>query len=321
MALRQVLSGACAVALLLGALTACTPEPIVSIPSASQSPGAVSLVVGTPQVPDGVNPREGALLAQVYAVALNAAGVKAKVKDDAENPGTLVSNLQRGSVDVVPAYSREALSEVAPTAEAQGTGDVLESLKTSLPAEVRLLDASKAEVLDAVVVTAVTAQKYQVKSIGDLGKTCKQLKMGGSAAFKTHSRGLAGLGSDYNCVPKAYLPLAADEQPTKDSVVWSLLSDEIQVAELHVSSPAIEDNSLVVLTDPKQLFLAQNIVPLVAEKKVPAQVQGVMNKVSAALTTQELSNLNRLSQDSQYGALADVASAWLVQQGLVKASS
>ncbi|MHA7268943.1 ABC transporter substrate-binding protein [Arthrobacter sp. HLT1-20] len=319
MALRHVLSGACAVVLLLGALTACTPEPIVGIPTAA--PGAVSLIVGTPQVPDGVNPQEGALLANVYAAALNAAGVKASVKTANETQGPLMSALQLGSVDIVPVYSREALADLAPSLTAESPADVVESLKTSLPAQVGILDAAKAEVSDAVVVTAVTAQKYQLKSISDLGKVCDELTMGGSAAFKRDDRGLAGLGSDYNCVPKAYLPLAHNEQPNKDSVVWSLLSDTIQMAELYLSSPAIEDNSLVVLTDSKELFLDQNIVPLVAAKKVPEQVQAVLNKVSAALTSQELSNLNRLSQDPQFGGLANVATAWLVQQGLIKASS
>ncbi|POH56988.1 ABC transporter substrate-binding protein [Arthrobacter glacialis] len=319
MVLRQVLSGACAVALLLGALTACTPEPIVGIPAAS--PGAESLVVGTPQVPDGVNPLEGALLANVYAAALNAAGVKTSVKTANETQGSLVSNLQLSSVDIVPVYSRVALADVAPALTAEATAEVLEALKTSLPDEVGILDATKAEVSDAMVVTAVTAQKHQLKSLSDLGKICDKLSMGGSAAFESADRGLAGLGSDYNCVPKTYLPLAPNEQPNKDSVVWSLLRDSIQVAELHRSSPAIEDNSLVVLTDPKQLFLTQNVVPLVASKKVPAEVQEVMNKVSAALTSQELTNLNRLSQDTQFGGLANVAKAWLVQQGLIKASS
>lgn len=319
MALRQALSGACAVALLLGALTACTPEPIVGLPTAS--PGAVSLIVGTPQVPDGVNPQEGALLANVYAAALNAAGVKASVKTANETQGPLMSALQLGSVDIVPVYSREALADLAPSLTAESPSEVMEALETSLPAPVGILDAAKAEVSDAVVVTAVTAQKYQLKSISDLGKVCDKLSMGGSAAFQRDDRGLAGLGSDYNCVPKAYLPLAHNEQPNKDSVVWSLLSDTIQMAELHLSSPAIEDNSLVVLEDSKKLFLDQNIVPLVAAKKVPEQVQTVLNKVSAALTSQELSNLNRLSQDTQFGGLANVADAWLVQQGLVKASS
>lgn len=319
MALRQALSGACAVALLLGALTACTPEPIVGLPTAS--PGAVSLIVGTPQVPDGVNPQEGALLANVYAAALNAAGVKASVKTANETQGPLMSALQLGSVDIVPVYSREALADLAPSLTAESPSEVMEALETSLPAPVGILDAAKAEVSDAVVVTAVTAQKYQLKSISDLGKVCDKLSMGGSAAFQRDDRGLAGLGSDYNCVPKAYLPLAHNEQPNKDSVVWSLLSDTIQMAELHLSSPAIEDNSLVVLEDSKKLFLDQNIVPLVAAKKVPEQVQTVLSKVSAALTSQELSNLNRLSQDTQFGGLANVADAWLVQQGLVKASS
>ena len=325
--------------LLLGTATACTPEPIVSVPSASAASQAVPLKVGIPQIPDGVSPQEGALVAHVYAAALNAAGVQAIVSDGSGTsaapagsdtpsatgsptaPDATVSSLESGSVDVVPLFSRIALSEVASAGTVAETNDVLAALKTALPSRLVLLDAAKAEEYDALVVTAVTAEKYQLKSISDLAKVCDKLVVGGTAEFKTKARGLAGLGSAYNCVPKQYESL----QPTlgfgNNSILWSLLRDEIQVADIHTSSPAIEDNSLVVLSDPKQLFLSQNVVPVVVQGKVPADVQSVINKVSAALSTEELSNLNRLSGDRHYGGFSEVATAWLIQKGLVKASS
>lgn len=321
MALRHVLSGACAALLLVGTLSGCTPEPIVGVPTTLQSPSALSLVVGIPRVPDGVNPQEGALLAHVYAAALNAAGVGAQVKEATTAPGALSAALQQGAVDIVPVYSRDALSELPPSAREGGSDGVLDALSARLPSGVKVLDAAAAEVSAALVVTAVTAQKYQLKGLDDLGKICDQLTIGGSRAFQTGGHGLPGLGSAYKCVPKEYLALTATEEAKASSVVWSLLSDKIQVGEIHLSSPAIEGNSLVVLTDPKQLFLTQNIAPLVVEKRVPSEVQDVLNKVSAALTAEELKNLNSLSQDTQLGGLANAATAWLVQQGLIKAKS
>ncbi|WP_449373726.1 glycine betaine ABC transporter substrate-binding protein [Arthrobacter psychrolactophilus] len=309
--------------LLLGTATACTPEPIVSIPSASQAPGVTVLKIGTPQMPDGVDPSAGALLAQVYAASLAAAGVEASVAPTPAAKGALFSALEQGAVDVVPVYSRVALLEASATAtgKTETPGEVLDALRTALPETLTLLDPLKAEEQGSIVVTAVTAQKYQLKSLSDVGKICDKLAMGGSAGFKTAANGLAGLGSDYNCIPKKYESLQPTLEYGDESILWALIRDEVQLAEIHASSPAIADNSLVILSDPKDLFPNQNIVPLVATQKVTAALQDVINKVSVALTDEELSNLTRLSQDGHYATMNEAALAWLTQKGLVKASS
>jgi osmoprotectant transport system substrate-binding protein len=307
--------------LLVGTATACTPEPINNIPSASQVPGEMVLKIGTPRVPDGVDPAEGALLAHVYAASLYAAGVQASVVETPAAAGTLLSGVEQGSVDIVPIYSRVALTEVAAQATGGTPSGALDALQAALPDSLKLLDPTKAEDRDSIVVTAVTAQKYQLKSLADVGKVCEKLSMGGSSAFKTKEGGLSGLGSDYNCVPKKYESLDPTLEFGGDSTLWALLRDDVQMAGIHSSSPAIADNALVVLSDPKGLFPSQNIVPLVATAKVTDALQQVINKVSAALTTEELSNLSRLSQDGHYANLSEAATAWLTQQGLVKASS
>lgn len=309
--------------LLFGTATACTPEPIVSIPSASQAPGVTVLKIGTPQMPDGVDPSVGALLANVYAAALSAAGVEASVVPTPATKGTLFSAVEQGSVDVVPVFSRVALAESDdnPTIGSETPGEVLEALRGSLSDKLTLLDPIKAEEQGSVVVTAVTAQKYQLKSLNDVGKICDKLTMGGSAGFKSAARGLSQLGNDYTCVPKKYESLNPTTEFGDESILWALLRDDVQLAEIHASSPAIAHNSLVVLADPKELFPSQNIVPMVSSAKVTAALQEVINKVSAALTNDELSNLARLSQDGHYATINEAATAWLKQKGLVKASS
>lgn len=319
MAVRKRMVALGVAVVLLGTATACTPEPIVSIESISQGPAEPALKVGTPEVPDGVDPQEGELLAQVYAAALNAAGIEATVVPAPVKPGALATSLESGRIDLIPAYSGLSLSGDTPSAGA--ASDISDALKPTLPAGVVQLDPAKAEVRGAVVVTAVTAEKYQLKSLGNIGKVCHRLVLGGSAEFKTKANGLAGLGSDYNCVPEKYKSLKPMLEYGSDSTLWALLRDDIQMASMPTSSPAIADNSLVVLDDPKNLFPKQNIVPLAATGKLPANVQADVNKVSAALGTEELGNLNRLAQDGHYNVVSDAATAWLVQQGLIKASS
>lgn len=308
-----------AAVLLLGA--GCTPEQIVTIPSASNVPGESPLTVGTPEVPAGVDPQEGVLLAHVYAAALNAAGLKAVVNDAPAPAGTAVAEVAAGSIDIAPVFSRLALAGTSPGVRSEDAAEVLVTLKAALPSGVELLDPAKAQDQDNVVVTAVTAERYKLKSLADLAGLCNKLTMGGPAEFKGQVHGLLGLGSDYNCVPKEYRALQPSSGNTDDSTLWELLRDDIQLANIHSSSPAIEDNSLVVLSDPKGLFAAQDLVPVVSMAAVPEAVQAVLNKVSGALTVEELANLNRLAQDRHFVDLSEAATAWLVQEGLVKASS
>ncbi|ALE92852.1 hypothetical protein AOC05_12035 [Arthrobacter alpinus] len=324
-------------AVLLSGATACTRTPIVAIPSVSQTAGDTPLRVGTPAVPDGGVPLEGELLANVYAAALNAAGLSAVVTpEDAADP-TLLSQLESGAVDIMPGYSSTFLEGLTPASPAASSttsatssttmssaakepvsgSQVLDALKKALPPYVSMANATSAEDDDSIVVTTVTAEKYQLKTIADLAKVCDKLVFGGSAEFRTKDRGLSVLASDYNCVPQSYEELAS----TKSELLLALLRADVQVADIHSSSPAITDNALVVLADTKQVFRPQTVVPVLSSKKVSDDVTGVINKVSAALNNDALTNLNRLSMDSHFGSMSEVATAWLVEVGLVKATS
>lgn len=319
--MRKRLVAALSACLVLGTLAACTPEPIVSIPNSSLSEEAPVLKISAPVSPSGASVQEGLLVSQVYAAAIKAAGIQAVVEPAQATAKEQISSLETGGSDIAPAYSRELLASLAPSAAAESAADVVNALKKALPEGISMLDAAKAQDSDNLVVTAATAEKYQLKSIEDLAKVCNTLVLGGPATFQPSGRGLAGLGSDYNCVPKKYVALEPLFDGSKEDVLWALLRDEIQVADIHSSAPAIVDNALVPLTDTKQLFPAQNVVPLVDSKTVPPEVQAILNKVSAALTTEELANLSRLAQDRHFGDVSEVATAWLSQVGLVKAGS
>ena len=47
----------------------------------------------------------------------------------------------------------------------------------------------------------------------------------------------------------------------------ALTSDQVQAANLFTTDPAIAAERLVVLQDPKNLFAAQNVVPLIRADK------------------------------------------------------
>ncbi|BCW49218.1 hypothetical protein StoSoilB13_15600 [Arthrobacter sp. StoSoilB13] len=158
------------------ALSACGGSPLAT-PSTS-APGGSSgssgpLVVGSADFP------ESQVIGEVYAGALNAAGVMATTKPNIGSREIYFKAVQDGSVDLVPDYSGNLLSYVDPEATEVSAEDVYKALPGKLPEGLAVLDPAKAESKDAMVVTKATAEKYQLKSIEDLAKVCKDFTMAG----------------------------------------------------------------------------------------------------------------------------------------------
>jgi osmoprotectant transport system substrate-binding protein len=95
----------------------------------------------------------------------------------------------------------------------------------------------------------------------------------------------------------------------------ALLSGDVDVANIFSTNSAIETENLVVLEDTKNLYLAQNIVPIIRESKSDATVESALNEVSGVLTTENLTAaLAQVTVDKM--SSADVAEQFLADNGL-----
>jgi osmoprotectant transport system substrate-binding protein len=294
------------------ALSACGGGDPLSSPTTSATGGATaggSLIVGSADFP------ESQIFAEIYAGALNAAGVTATTKPNIGAREIYFKAVQDGSVDVVPDYSGNLLSHVDAEAPEVTAEDIFKALPEKLPQGLGVLEPSKAENKDAMVVTKATAEKHQLKSIEDLAKVCKDLTMAAPATFETRSYGFPGLKKNYNCELKALKPFS---DGGGNLTLQALLSDEVQVADIYTTTPSIADNDLVVLEDPKNNFKAQQVLPLYNTAKVTDKAKEALNNVSRTLTTDDLINLNRAVSGSQKQNAKDAAAAWLKDKGIVK---
>jgi len=70
-------------------------------------------------------------------------------------------------------------------------------------------------------------------------------------------------------------------------------SGQAQVVNLFTTSPDIAANGWVELADPRQMYPAQRILPLVRSGALNQAGIDALNKVSATLTTAKLVELNR----------------------------
>jgi osmoprotectant transport system substrate-binding protein len=230
---------------------------------------------------------ENALLADIYADALSAKGVKVTKKLNIGSRETYIPALKDGSIDLIPEYTGVLAQYFNPNAKATDANGVYAELKAALPPTLTVLDKSAAEDKDAVVVTKATADKYKLKAISDLQPVAKDLTLGGPPEWKTRPTGVPGLKKVYNLDFKTFRPLDAGGPLS----VNALKNGQVQAVNLFTTDPSIAANGFVVLDDPKSLFAAQNVVPLITKAKVNPTVSGALNAVSAKLDTTTLGEL------------------------------
>jgi osmoprotectant transport system substrate-binding protein len=310
---RRAFGGLAAGVGLALALSACggSSNPLSSAPAtggASSGPGG-ALVVGSADFP------ESQVIAELYAGALSAAGVTASTKPNIGSREVYFKAVQDGSVDVIPDYSGNLLLHVNKDATEVSAEDIAKALPAKLPGGLAVLDAAKAEDKDAMVVTKATQEKYQLKSIEDLAKVCSQIVVGAPATFAERAYGLPGLKKNYGCEPKKLEPFSDGGGAV---TLKALLSDQVQVADIYTTTPSIADNDLVVLADPKNNFIAQQVLPLYNKAKMTDKAKDALNAVSRILSTEDLINLNRAVSGTQKQNPKDAAAAWLKDKGLAK---
>ncbi|WUH97065.1 ABC transporter substrate-binding protein [Spirillospora sp. NBC_00431] len=261
----------------------------------------------------GANFPESNLLGELYAQALEAKGVKVTRKFNIGAREVYYDQVVKGGIGVMPEYNGALLTtSVDKSSTAATTQEINAALKAKLPADVEILNSAQAEDKDSVTVNPQTAAKYNLKSIADLKPVAKDLTIAGPSEFKTRQQGLVGLKSAYGLEFKKFQPFDAGAQAT---LVKLLTENKIQAADLFTTDPTIEQNKLVVLEDPKNVFSAQNVTPLVHKKSVDDKARAALNAVSAKLTTQDLLDMmKRVAIDKE--DQEKVAEEWLKKSGL-----
>jgi osmoprotectant transport system substrate-binding protein len=296
--MSRVIRGAVVAVLALALLPACG--------GGGGSGSGKTVVVGSANFPENV------LLAQIYAQALQAKDVTVDVKANIGARELIYKQIESGGLSVLPEYNGALLAYLDKTATATSTEDVNAALKAKLPAGLAILNSSKAEDKDALNVTRATADKYSLKTIEDLKAGAKDLILGGPPEFKTRQQGVVGLKDVYGLEFKEFRSLDTAGPVT----VAALSKNDIQVANLFTTDPAIAVNNFVVLDDPKNLFSSQNVTPLINKAAVDSAAQTVLNNVSEKLDTPTLTQLMRqVAVDKKDPDT--VAKNWLKSAGLV----
>jgi len=293
------------------ALTACSSGGSSGSGSSGSNPlsggsSGGSVVVGSANFP------EDELLAQIYVQALKAKGVNATAKLNIGAREVYYPQVKSGAISVIPEYNGGLLTNSVDTkSDAKTTVGVDAALKAKLPSSLEILNPAPASNSDAVTVTQATAGKYHLKSISDLTSVAKNLTLGGPPEFKTRPDGISGLKKTYGLTFKSFSPLDESGPIT----LKALTSGKVDAADVFTTTPQIQTDHLVSLSDPRHDFAAQNIIPLVNKKAATPKITAALNAVDAKLTTQALLKMDT-AVITQHANYSTVASGFLSQEGL-----
>lgn len=286
--------------------TDAAPATSAPRPSAPEGPG---IVIGAQDF------GESAILAEIYGQALSAAGYPVEQQALGGYRDLVYTAFDSGDINFTPEYAASALEFLNENA-GEATPDAAETtaaLQTHLtPLGLVALEPSPAVDSNSFVVSAETAAAMDSPTVSAL---TPDMTLGGPTDCPENPYCIPGLQDVYGIDMSAnFVPLDGGGPLT----VAALEGGEIDVAILFSTNGVIADKGWVVLEDDQGLINADNIVPVASELLTAAygdDFQQLVNGVSAALSTEELTELNRRYDIDKEDADA-IAGDWLASEGL-----
>jgi osmoprotectant transport system substrate-binding protein len=257
---------------------------------------------------------ENVLVAEMYAQALENCGYSIEKSLDIGEREISDNALEKGDIDIKPEYLSSELAFIDPDAKPSGDpAAVAAKLRPLLKKKgVALLDYSPATDQNVFVVTEDTATKNHLQTVGDLAPVAGKMTLGGPPECPDRPFCLIGLKKVYGVTFGDFKALDVGGPQT----VQALDAGVIDVGLLFSTNPIIESKGWVILNDDKHLQSAENITPVVNQSVLDDTIKSALDKVSQALTTDELTKLiSRVDVDREDAS--DVATSFLQDHNLL----
>jgi osmoprotectant transport system substrate-binding protein len=292
-------------------------------PGGSDTPSSGS---GTPSTPaelptvtiGSADFDEAAVVAEIYAQALEAAGFEVERNLYTGPRETTLPALESGELNLMPEYIGNLLAVGFDGDATSDADETFASLLTALEeAGLTAFNFSPGEDKDALAVRAETAEEFDLTSISDLAPVAADLTWGLPPECETRPTCGVGLTDVYGI---DFASLAVETiSPCGPDMANALNTSAIDVGQLCTTQPEVVTYNLVVLEDDLGMHPVNNMAPVLTQDLADAGgdlLESTLNAISAELTTEDLTNLYyAVAVDGQ--DLADVAQTWLEDKGLL----
>jgi osmoprotectant transport system substrate-binding protein len=276
-----------------------------------------SIVVGSD------NFLESVLLADIYGQALAAKGYKVSYKLNIASREVTYGLLKSGTITLKPEYNGALLayldSLAKKTSPQTSTEQVDAAIAGELAPNLEVLQPAQAQDNDTLTLSKQAAAKYHMtasSSIADFVTALNgaNVSIGAAAEFQTRYQGILGLEQAYGLKASQITFKSLDAGGTLTET--ALAQNAVDAGDLFTTDPTITQNGLVTLTDPKNIFGLQNVLPLVNKSALSSAGVDALNAVDAKLDSKTLLDLDVKTQVQKQDPAA-VATAWLKSVGLV----
>ena len=317
MLLRRMAASALAISTVM-LIAACAGDDLASDDTGSDSSGGGDK--GAVKI-SGQDFGEVQIVASMYEQLLDAEGYDASVQLVGTRDVYMGAGQFPESIQLVPEYVGGIVdylnvTENGADAEPLTTPDADESVSAAadlLEAKgVTLLDPSAAIDTNAFFVTQEFSEAEGVTKLSDLEGMSVVVAAAEDCADRTDCG--KGLTDDYGIDVTEFLPLGF----ASADVFKSVADDESQLGLTSTTDGTLESQGMVLLEDDKQIQPAQNLIPAVSSEWLAdnGDVEGILNDLMAALTTEKLTELNgQVSVDR--AKPEDVAKEFLESEGLL----
>jgi len=252
---------------------------------------------------------ESAILASIYDQALDGAGFDSDVAEVGGFRDLLFAAFESGDVNLAPEYVASEANFLEAGSASADLEASMEALQPLLEAKgLTALDPSEAIDQNVFVMTSERADELGIESLSDLAEKGADLTLGAPQDCEENAFCIPGLQEVYD------LDMSGNFTPLDAGVIATSLNEgAIDVATLFSTDGRLADEDWVVLEDDKGLAGADNIVPVLSQELVDAygdQLTGVLNDISAQLTTDDMIAMNK-AYDIDHEDAEDIAADWL----------
>ena len=254
------------------------------------------------------------VLAEMYAQAFEAAGIKVERKINLG--GTLIVHkaLEEKQVDFYPEYTGTMLTAVLKMDPMTDRAAVYNKVKDEYAKKgLVLLNEAPVNNTYNMVVRPDTAEKYKLETLTDLAKVSKEMKLGAGPEVRDRKDGIPGLKATYGMEWKEDLQMAIGLR------YQALQNKQIDVVNGYATDGMISALKLKRLKDDKNLWPPYYVAPVVRKEVLDAnpKIAEVANKVSSLLDEATISGLN-YKVDGDKMEPKDVAADFLKLKGVLK---
>lgn len=233
---------------------------------------------------------ENEIVAEVYAFALEDAGIEVERVMDVGS-SVIHTSLISNEIDLYPEYTGTGLISILNLEPITDPKEVYHTVKDEYEKQFKVtwLNYSAANDGQGLVIRTETAEKYGIKTISDMQQYATELRFASQGEFDERADGIPALEATYG------------ELKWKSSKVYDnslkyevLANDEADVSPAYTTEGRLTEEQFTLLEDDKQVWPPYNLAPVVRDEVLEAhpEIAAVLNKVSAAFTTENITALN-----------------------------